>query len=238
MDNLTPQNKTDVLPFGKRFTGDMPAKIKALIFGKNGIGKTYCVRDIVESGKKVLFLNFEKDGLRSIQNFTKNNSNIEVYDFSLEDLIMFVNKKGGEYIKKFDVLFVDSITSIYRLIELKHKNVKGFEKYRAIGEEAIEIYDELLKLDIDVFITGHSTINDNNDTELRIGAGKMFNDYILNPINLSMYLCKDKDNKRMLITEEGAEHAHNYNITLCKKRDERNLIKPIMYNITELWSEE
>ena len=244
MDNLTPQNKTDVLPFYK-FTGIEKIKTKTLILGKNGVGKTYCVRDIVKSGKKVLFISIasEAEGLTSIQEFNKNNDNIDIYVLNLQQLKEFANN-SSKYVGDYDVVFIDSITALYSLVCIEN-GLDADEKsttlmtWGKVGTQASNLYRKLLAIKKDIIFIGHTLINDSNRVAVKLEfGGQSFINNLFNPLTYVVYMYEESG-VRKIMTKDNKYSGGKYEVEhICKKRDPGNKIPDIINNITELWSEE
>ena len=210
----------------------------ALISGQNGIGKSTLVKTI-DPKAKILYINFEK-GIDSIENwYSQNLKRVDVLQMdstwedvktlATNDLLTIVNKlKNTNDTKFYDYIFIDSITSLARLLELEARKIKqkdgkedfSYGDWGLIQQRANSFFYYILNQPCHKIFVGHTETKD-NIISLRIN-GNVFVRNILDDINYSFYLTKNKDNKRVFLTQNC--YSFEGNVMLCKKRDEENLL--------------
>ena len=112
------------------------AKIKALLYGKSGTGKTYSVLSL--KPETTLILSAES-GLLSLAGKSFTVWEIEAYDDMME---AFKKLQSPECQKQFKVIFIDSLTEINELA--KEKIVKVDRP--GLGKDLGKVYDDLMTM--------------------------------------------------------------------------------------------
>jgi len=218
------------------------------ICGEPGSGKTTIIKTIRKDAK-ILILNTE-GGLNSIAGYLElNKNNVSVRNINTYEDINKLKKYTNDDVKDYNYIVVDTLSFMYKVIARhyikdtqKVANVNEIQHYNQMSIDLFDVLNAFKNLNVNIIFLIH-TKNITDKFQQRFiqldFVGNQAYSYIMNDLDFIFYITKPPKKggeDRCLITQNmQIPEPDNRILEFCKKRDEFNVIKPIVNaNINEL----